>query len=279
MAYFLSPALARLRLEVNTLWPNRSKVSDGWIGDTSHAARKSDHNPDYSAGGIVRAIDVTNSGINVDAFIAAVIRDPRTRYVISRGRIWTRDRGWHTYYGSNGHYAHVHVSVRSVSEYDLQLHSWGLATSVANDTGGTGGVTVPNLPGAPAPITPEEDLPLNDDDLIKILTAKFDITQDGVTRKVSLKDALAAVYFYGDHLSGEVKATPARTWDVRFPHSVTGAETRAADFLRYVPAEHVATRKVTESVVAAIPGVDARAVQDAVTQALKGAKITFTVED
>lgn len=160
MAYFLSPALARLRLEVNALWPGRSKVSDGWIGDTAHSARKSDHNPDYSAGGIVRAIDITNDGIDVDAFVSSVIRDPRTRYVITRGRIWTRENGWQKYTGPNGHYHHVHVSVRTGGGYDMQIQSWGLSTKVGNNLGGGGPVTVPSAPPkpAPVPITPEDDL-------------------------------------------------------------------------------------------------------------------------
>jgi len=168
MVYFLSPALVRLRSEVNALWPGRSKASDGWIGDTSHAARKSDHNPDYSAGGIVRAIDVTNDGINVDAFISSVIRDARCRYVISRGRIWTRESGWQPYTGPNGHHHHVHVSVRTGGGYDLQIHSWGLTTTVGNNLGGGGSVTNPNIPGAPAPINPEDDMSQADVDAINL---------------------------------------------------------------------------------------------------------------
>jgi hypothetical protein len=35
----------RLRDQIDRRWPNRDKRSDGWIGDSDHAARKSDHNP------------------------------------------------------------------------------------------------------------------------------------------------------------------------------------------------------------------------------------------
>jgi hypothetical protein len=170
----------------------------------------------------------------------------------------------------------INASASAVARVAAKIRGGSL---VSNPISGGGSVTVPNVPGAPAPITPEEDMRLTQEDLVAILTAKFKITQAGVEREVSLKDALSAVYFYGDHLSSEVKATPARTWAVEMPHAVTGKDTRAADFLRYIPAEHVATRKVVENVVAAIPGVDPKTVQDAVTQALKGAKITFTVED
>src|SRR5690606_30118982 len=157
----------------------RSKASDGWIGDTAHSARKSDHNPDYSAGGIVRAIDVTNDGINVDKFVSCVIRDARTRYVITRGRIWTRENGWQKYTGSNGHYHHVHVSVRSTKSprYDLQAHAWGLASTAANPipTGG-GSVAAPNIPGAPAPLE-EDDMP-----------TAAEVADEVLTRRVTLAD-------------------------------------------------------------------------------------------
>jgi hypothetical protein len=40
------------------MFPERSKESDGSIGNAEHSARQSDHNPDQF--GIVRAIDITN---------------------------------------------------------------------------------------------------------------------------------------------------------------------------------------------------------------------------
>jgi len=52
----LSKAASQLREQIDDSFPDRDRTSDGWIGDTRHAARKSDHNPD--AQGWVRAIDV-----------------------------------------------------------------------------------------------------------------------------------------------------------------------------------------------------------------------------
>jgi hypothetical protein len=53
----LSKAAVQLREQIDDSFPDRERASDGWIGDTRHAARKSDHNPDEQ--GWVRAIDVS----------------------------------------------------------------------------------------------------------------------------------------------------------------------------------------------------------------------------
>lgn len=164
MAYYLAPALVRLRAEINALWPTRDRSSDGWIGDTSHQARPSDHNPDYTAGGIVRAIDVdedlTPGGSPVgkaDALVAQIIRDPRVAYVIYEGRIWQNRAvfsrgGWLPYSGPNAHAHHVHVSVRRGARWDSDASSWGIAR-----TAGAGGGSVPTGASpapSPAPIAP-----------------------------------------------------------------------------------------------------------------------------
>ena len=56
MAWRNTAAALKLREQVNARWPDRDKRSDGTIGDTAHAARKSDHNPD--ADGWVKALDI-----------------------------------------------------------------------------------------------------------------------------------------------------------------------------------------------------------------------------
>ncbi len=126
MSWRVSKALLTLRAEVDKAHPGRSTVSDGTVGDTSHSARVSDHNPDEN--GIVHAWDVTvwddgdpDSLDDVAQPLAEFLRagrDPRVKYVIHRGRMFRSYAKpgipaweWSPYTGPNGHFHHVHVSV------------------------------------------------------------------------------------------------------------------------------------------------------------------------
>lgn len=122
--YFLAPSLVEFRDEINERYPHRDKASDGWIGDASHAARTSSHNPLWSApgkwSGVVRAIDVDNNGAPgemtplVNDVMKAAIGDSRVWYVIYNRKIYSRTYGWkpRAYTGSNSHDHHVHISLR-----------------------------------------------------------------------------------------------------------------------------------------------------------------------
>lgn len=110
----LAPALIVLRSQINAAFPNRSKASDGAVGDTAHSTRTSDHNP--GPDGVVEAIDVTHDPKNFDAhrWVREVLvksGDKRIKYVISRGEIWNPSKGWRKYKGLNPHDQHVHISV------------------------------------------------------------------------------------------------------------------------------------------------------------------------
>lgn len=112
----LHPALVKLRAQINERWPNRSRVSDGTIGDARHAAQKSDHNP--NAAGVVTAIDITHDPNGPRGGVLAeslrLSRDPRIKYVIFNQRIFSSIKQpwvWRPYAGSNPHTKHVHISV------------------------------------------------------------------------------------------------------------------------------------------------------------------------
>lgn len=126
MTAYLAPSLAALRSEADARWPNRDTASDGWIGDPAHAARVSDHNPDPDANDVVRALDLDDDGIDVDALLAAVIGDERVEYVIHNRTIWSRSRDWvpRPYTGSNAHTTHVHVSIRHTPAAEADTRPW-----------------------------------------------------------------------------------------------------------------------------------------------------------
>ena len=119
-------SLKTFRAQVNKLAPKRSKVSDGWIGDSKHSMRKSDHNPEPD--GTVDAFDLTHDpkgGVDIqkvcDALIAS--RDPRISYLICNGQIIAGNNGpqpWvkRKYTGSNKHTRHLHVSVLDKGQDD-----------------------------------------------------------------------------------------------------------------------------------------------------------------
>jgi len=92
----LSKSAIQLREQIDDAYADRDRTSDGWIGDTRHAARKSDHNPDVQ--GWVRAIDVdrdlNGKGRKPDVMpdlvdqirLLAKSGDKRISYIIFDGR-------------------------------------------------------------------------------------------------------------------------------------------------------------------------------------------------
>lgn len=120
MSWRVARSLDVLLGQLNARFPNRSKASDGSIGDAAHATRDSDHNPWYGPG-IVTARDFTHDpagGLDGQWLADTLVRgrDPRIKYVIWNRRIldtrpefqpWT----WQPYTGINPHTHHVHLSV------------------------------------------------------------------------------------------------------------------------------------------------------------------------
>jgi len=121
--------MAQLDRQIKARYPG---VVIGWIGDAAHAQTVSDHNPDDTPGvqaaqtdsdnlQEVRALDVMiGPAFSVDQ--AETLTDDltvrreneaRLLYVIWDGQIWTDDRGWHRYDGSDPHTNHVHISGRA----------------------------------------------------------------------------------------------------------------------------------------------------------------------
>jgi hypothetical protein len=122
-AWLVAGSLDQLLAQLNALAPNRSKASDGAIGDAAHATRDSDHNPWLVIAGqpYVSARDYTHdpAGGLAGGWLADCLRagrDPRIKYVIWDRQIMAGAGGpspwvWRPYNGVNAHQHHVHVSV------------------------------------------------------------------------------------------------------------------------------------------------------------------------
>lgn len=136
MTWRVARSLDTLLAEVNAAAPNRSKAADGSIGDTSHQARPSDHNP--NSAGVVRARDFTHDpegGLDAGELAEHVRRLGITghpalgpgAYVIWNRRIASATYGWtwRPYSGSNPHDHHCHVSVSTAAAGYDSTAPWG----------------------------------------------------------------------------------------------------------------------------------------------------------
>lgn len=133
---YLVASLAKLRDEFNNLAPKRDKASDGWIGDTAHSARASDHNPDEK--GAVHAIDVDVDlkvpGLSMEKVVQFLLarcrsgQETRLKYMIFNRRIWAKSAGWRQqdYLGQNPHDHHAHFSGVYTEAAERSVKSWEL---------------------------------------------------------------------------------------------------------------------------------------------------------
>lgn len=143
MAWRVAKSLDQLLAEINASAPNRSKASDGSIGDEDHQTTNSDHNA-HCQGWVVTARDFTHDPANgFDSYAYADwqrqrcrgdilingTREIRVKYIISNRRIAspTDNWAWRTYNGENAHDKHCHVSVDCTAEggYMDSTEPWG----------------------------------------------------------------------------------------------------------------------------------------------------------
>ena len=125
----LCKAGVTLREQIDRLYPDRDKRSDGWIADARHLkAGNSDHIPNGL--GVVYAIDIDRdlSGAakpDLMPYLADHLRrlartDKRIKYIIFNGRIASAKSLWRfrNYKGSNPHNHHCHISFTELADKD-----------------------------------------------------------------------------------------------------------------------------------------------------------------
>ncbi len=121
--WYVSDAIAALIDQIEAVWTTRHPA-DGTVASRGHdqGNPRSDHRPSRVAPvGVVRAVDIGETVEDRGELLAEQIRqsrDPRVRYVIHEGRLFSsydHRNGppymWRRYTGANPHLNHVHVSV------------------------------------------------------------------------------------------------------------------------------------------------------------------------
>lgn len=158
MTWRLSKSAAQLREQLDDSYLERSRKSDGALGDARHSARKSDHNPDKN--GWVRAIDVTaDLGVGLDetADLVNQIRKyakkskrKRIAYIIYRGKIASPilNWKWRKYRGTNPHNSHFHISFTSLGDNDGSFFNIPMLGGTDDRTKTDGGLLAKDLPSS-----------------------------------------------------------------------------------------------------------------------------------
>lgn len=139
----LTSGAVRLRSEVDSLYPDRDKTSDGWVADARHlAGGVSDHIPD--ARGVVHAIDIDAdlspknrraSWELAEAIRKVAVTDGRILYIIHMGQIASAKRNikgkkwqWRKQSG-DPHMHHIHISF--TTKADTSAAPFGLIKALA----------------------------------------------------------------------------------------------------------------------------------------------------
>ena len=115
-----APAAIAVLRQATAQQPRRNKASDGLLPSAAHlkASPTSDHNTGY-------AVDLTHDlkhGIDCAELFEKLQEDKRVKYLIFRGRIWSKEKGVSKYSGLNAHNKHIHISIKD--EHGNDTSEW-----------------------------------------------------------------------------------------------------------------------------------------------------------
>ena len=120
-----TPAAIAVLRQATAHCPKRKKASDGLLPSAAHQKQNatSDHNTGY-------AVDLTHDplgGIDCKDIFEKLKEDKRVKYLIFKGKIWSKDRaaeGNRKYTGSNQHTKHMHISINDGMGNDTSPWFW-----------------------------------------------------------------------------------------------------------------------------------------------------------
>ena len=122
-----TPAAIAVLRQATAISPSRKKASDGLLPSAAHIHQNpnSDHNTGY-------AVDLTDdpkNGIDCTDIFEKLKEDERVKYLIFKGKIWSKERakqGNRVYTGSNPHNKHLHISINDGMGKDTSPWFWWL---------------------------------------------------------------------------------------------------------------------------------------------------------
>lgn len=120
-----TPAAIAVLRQATAISPSRKKASDGLLPSAAHIHQNpnSDHNTGY-------AVDLTDdpkNGIDCNDIFEKLKEDKRVKYLIFKGKIWSKDKarlGNRPYTGSNPHTKHLHISINDGYGDDTSPWFW-----------------------------------------------------------------------------------------------------------------------------------------------------------
>ncbi len=122
-----TPAAIAVLRQATAIAPSRMKASDGLLPSNAHLKQSptSDHNTGF-------AVDLTHDpkkGIDCNDIFQKLKEDKRVKYLIFKGKIWSKERageGDREYTGSNKHNKHLHISIEEDMGKDTSPWFWWL---------------------------------------------------------------------------------------------------------------------------------------------------------
>jgi hypothetical protein len=148
VSFTVDRGVLKLFAQLNVACPDRSKTSDGTVGDAAHSSRDSDHNPESppppgNPDDQVDAGDYTHdpdhgADMGVVSEAIRVSRDRRVSYLIFNDRITGPGHGWvWVPYNPDDpnrdrHLNHMHLSVNDVHHDETQ--DWSIGDVAINQT-------------------------------------------------------------------------------------------------------------------------------------------------
>ena len=120
-----TPAAIAVLRQATAIAPSRMKASDGLLPSRAHLTQSptSDHNTGF-------AVDLTHDpkkGIDCVDIFQKLKEDKRVKYLIFKGKIWSKEReaeGDREYTGSNKHIKHLHISINDGMGKDTSPWFW-----------------------------------------------------------------------------------------------------------------------------------------------------------